>query len=369
MKKTKGFTLVELIIVIAVIGVLAAILIPVFSNVIEKANRKSALSDARNAVTSYIAEIEGSRTYVPDAIAVVRKGNKAYVFIYSGSSEGMMDITDEPYSYTNRASIADFGEYVVSELETGSVISVNPDAADLPDPNALLMSQGYDTDDGIYLNIEYTVDMDAVDAMTGGEIDAASMPEPTPRIPTPVRYSSYDETDCIYTYNITASNIERNIAIPNDNDTDTIFGVALDFSEIIEKCANNMVGTNWYGYDIRIVNNTGRNIVISKTVINVSGSASGFVCSFIGQDDEGGTSFADFRNAVSGNSYDTSYVTLHTLTQGDNEITDMPFTILTPGSHDLSGAFMLGYTGGATPPNDARDIIAVSTVTMYMKRT
>ncbi|MBQ9949969.1 MAG: prepilin-type N-terminal cleavage/methylation domain-containing protein, partial [Clostridia bacterium] len=39
MKRTKhGFTLVELIIVIAVIGVLAAILIPVFSNVIDKAN-------------------------------------------------------------------------------------------------------------------------------------------------------------------------------------------------------------------------------------------------------------------------------------------------------------------------------------------
>ena len=43
MKKTnKGFTIVELIIVIAVIGILAAILIPAFSNIIEKANAKSA---------------------------------------------------------------------------------------------------------------------------------------------------------------------------------------------------------------------------------------------------------------------------------------------------------------------------------------
>lgn len=55
-KSQKGFTLVELIIVIAVIGVLAAILIPVFANVIEKANAKSALADARNTVSRYIAD-------------------------------------------------------------------------------------------------------------------------------------------------------------------------------------------------------------------------------------------------------------------------------------------------------------------------
>ena len=52
----KAFTLVELIIVIAVIGVLAAILIPTFANVIDKGNQKSSLSDARNTVTQYITE-------------------------------------------------------------------------------------------------------------------------------------------------------------------------------------------------------------------------------------------------------------------------------------------------------------------------
>ena len=34
----KGFTIVELVIVIAVIAILAAVLIPTFSNVIQKAN-------------------------------------------------------------------------------------------------------------------------------------------------------------------------------------------------------------------------------------------------------------------------------------------------------------------------------------------
>ena len=38
LKSKKGFTIVELVIVIAVIAILAAVMIPTFSNVIEKAN-------------------------------------------------------------------------------------------------------------------------------------------------------------------------------------------------------------------------------------------------------------------------------------------------------------------------------------------
>lgn len=47
----KGFTIVELVIVIAVIAILAAVLIPTFSNVVEKANQSAALESVRNAYT------------------------------------------------------------------------------------------------------------------------------------------------------------------------------------------------------------------------------------------------------------------------------------------------------------------------------
>ena len=79
----KGFSLVELIIVIAVIGVLAAILIPTFTNVINKSNEKSALSDARNVMTTFISTAQAESTSgVPNLIAVVRKGGKLFAFAY-----------------------------------------------------------------------------------------------------------------------------------------------------------------------------------------------------------------------------------------------------------------------------------------------
>ena len=62
MKKSKGFTLIELMIVVAIIGILSAIAIPKFADLIRKSNEgatKGNLGAIRSALSIYYGEMEG----------------------------------------------------------------------------------------------------------------------------------------------------------------------------------------------------------------------------------------------------------------------------------------------------------------------
>jgi type IV pilus assembly protein PilA len=61
--RTNGFTLVELLIVVAIIGILAAIAIPMFSNYRGKAYNSAALSDIKNAKSSLEAFFSDNQMY------------------------------------------------------------------------------------------------------------------------------------------------------------------------------------------------------------------------------------------------------------------------------------------------------------------
>ena len=69
MKKTnkKGFTIVELVIVIAVIAILAGVLIPTFTSVTNRAKESAALQKARTAYTAVsVYDIDAKQDNVAD---------------------------------------------------------------------------------------------------------------------------------------------------------------------------------------------------------------------------------------------------------------------------------------------------------------
>ena len=77
-KRQKGFTLVELVIVIAVIAILSAVLLPTFSNVRESAKVSSATQRANNAFKEYYATVVTASTSDPiDTVADL----EGYVFV------------------------------------------------------------------------------------------------------------------------------------------------------------------------------------------------------------------------------------------------------------------------------------------------
>ena len=88
----KGFTLVELVIVIAVIAILAAVLIPTFGGIIEKAQKSAALQEARNIYAAYLVE-EAGKGEVNDSL-IIEVGDY-YVTVTDGKlAEEAQEIPD-----------------------------------------------------------------------------------------------------------------------------------------------------------------------------------------------------------------------------------------------------------------------------------
>ena len=83
--KKKGFTIVELVIVIAVIAILAAVLIPTFASVINNAEESTAMQACKSAYSEYLSDVgDGKVSKMKDLIFYYdsdKTGKAEYKFV------------------------------------------------------------------------------------------------------------------------------------------------------------------------------------------------------------------------------------------------------------------------------------------------
>lgn len=108
----KGFTIVELVIVIAVIAILAAVLIPTFAGVVDKANENAALQEVRTAYTVYTSEALAAKETPEENLYVVCENN-----IYIKVSEGVATVVETKPTDVDEYTLVknDDGDYTLSK--------------------------------------------------------------------------------------------------------------------------------------------------------------------------------------------------------------------------------------------------------------
>ncbi|MBQ7308518.1 MAG: prepilin-type N-terminal cleavage/methylation domain-containing protein [Clostridia bacterium] len=130
-KNKKGFTLVELVIVIAVIAILAAVLLPTFATVIENAKVSSATQKANNALKDYFTRVATISTTdqvdvigdLKDYVLVVENGKGAVDYKFIVQADGSLSGAEKG-THTSVALV----QKDVTSITLANLITVGVDA-------------------------------------------------------------------------------------------------------------------------------------------------------------------------------------------------------------------------------------------------
>lgn len=110
----KGFTIVELVIVIAVIAILAAVLIPNLSRLVTKADKSAAMQEAKAAMDNDLINAEGALSNMAKYTVTDSNSKKTQYYVISettnrqsSSSELVMKVKGESVSILGNSADSD----------------------------------------------------------------------------------------------------------------------------------------------------------------------------------------------------------------------------------------------------------------------
>lgn len=125
MGKRRGFTVVELVIVIAVVAILAAVLIPTYINLVKKSNEANALAEAKNLISEMLTDIILGDKDSADLLIFSKKGDDVYLHGYSAEQQKFLTYRNNPIALTT--DMEKTVQATVGKLLAEEVIKQNPD--------------------------------------------------------------------------------------------------------------------------------------------------------------------------------------------------------------------------------------------------
>ena len=126
--KQKGFTLIELMIVVAIIGILAAIAVPAYQTYIQRSRISSLILPGMHAIQTNVALFYAASSAMPDGFSTGQtmddfdKDADTTYFVPSFSSGGLLVTINAP-NYTNKLRTLHGQELLAIPSSTGGKIS------------------------------------------------------------------------------------------------------------------------------------------------------------------------------------------------------------------------------------------------------
>ena len=129
----RGFTVVELVIIIAVVAILAAVLIPTYVHLVKKSNEANAQVEAKNLISEMLTDIILGDKDSADLLVFSKKGDDVYLHGYSSEQQRFLSYRNNPIALTTDMETT--VQAAVGKLLAEGVIKQNPDVDNEKNPN------------------------------------------------------------------------------------------------------------------------------------------------------------------------------------------------------------------------------------------